>query len=123
MGTPRPTCEMDFVCWFSQSQENFSFVEELDEPEGQKQADDGNDHFAQTADAVVEKGFCVATDKALGQEAEGSAESIFGEVDGDGIHSHPDEGLAPTAKLQDIDDPKEYAQKNRAVTAGNEDEG
>ncbi len=93
----------------SQTQENFSFIEKVDEPEGEEEADNRNDHFAQTTDVIVEKGFHVAADKSLRQKAESAAENIFGEIDGDGIHAHPNEGLAPPAKLHDIDDPKENA--------------
>src|SRR5207245_6655480 len=95
----------------------------MHEPEGEQEANDGDDEFAQTTDAAVEKGFDVAADEALRQEAERSAEHILGEINGDGIHAHPNERLAPPANLQHIDDKIERAQQDCAVAAGDEDEG
>src|SRR5262245_47013083 len=97
----------------------------MDEPEGEKEADDGNDEFAQATDVIVEEGFYVAADKTLREEgdAHGAAENIFGEINGDGVHTHPNERLAPAAELEDIDDPKENPEQDRTVAAGDEDEG
>jgi hypothetical protein len=44
---------------------------------------------------VVQPGFDIAADQSRGKFAEGAAEKIFHQIDGDGVHAHPHEWLTP----------------------------
>src|SRR5437868_10839935 len=81
----------------SQPEEDFAFVEEVTKPEGECEAADGNDCVAHPVmDVRIEKGVNVASGKSLAElHPATAAHEVAGEINGDGVHPHPNEGATP----------------------------
>src|SRR5205807_3006090 len=71
----------------------------------------------------IEESFNVAADKSFGQRGEFAANNILREVNGDRIHSDPDEGHAPAAFVPYLDNLIKCRQKQRAISAGDKSVG
>ena len=87
---------------------------------GRAKPDNRKHHLAPTpGEVVVEKDSHVSADQSPGQVAE-TADDIFGEVNRDRVHAHPDEWLAPAAHLPNIHNQIKQAEQDGAVTPGDE---
>ena len=101
----------------SKAEEYFSAIEEVNQPKDEDQNDNGKREVV----VVAEQVFNVATDKAFAVAAE--VDNICHQIDGDGIHAQPDEGLSPFLEFPDFDDLIEEAEEDGAATAGNQNIG
>src|ERR1051325_10209226 len=109
----------------SQVQKDFALVEEIAKPKRQGQPHDSDGHLSQAAaNVMVQITSDIAAGKTRSQlQPTTSTHQIAGEINRDRIHAHPDERFAPTTPFEDVNDPIEYSEQNRAVTAGDQNVG
>src|SRR5207247_612319 len=91
-------------------------------PESEEQSDNGNNHFSRAlGEMLVEKDPHVAASQPLGKFVKAAAaEDIAGQINGNRVHAHPYERLAPSALLPYLDHLMKHGQQDGAVTAGDE---
>src|SRR5579884_1381527 len=109
---------LEIFCNFLQPQEYLPPIKEVQQPEGKRYRHQGQQQIAQTIPTGVEKILDITADQPRRDPREADDETME-KVDGDGVHAHPDEWLAPPLKFHDVHNPIKDAQSNRTVSAGN----
>ena len=88
----------------SEPQKDLPAIEETDEPKGKRCADDGVRKWG----IVSEEYAYVATDKTSGELVE--IYDVGDDVNGDGVHAHPDKRLGPFLEFPDINHLQKHCQ-------------
>ena len=103
-------------------QKDFALIEEAHKYEGQRESDNANEQLAEALGNMgVEEIANAAADQALTHTIEIAAEDIARDVDGDGVHAHPNKGLAPALHFPDVHNEIKRAEQHGAVATGDED--